>query len=75
MTMRYLVVYEKGPTSFSAYSPDLPGCVAAGTTLEETRENIRGAIEMHLSGLREDGLPVPEGRAADEAEAEIVEVA
>ena len=73
--MRYLVVYEKGPTSYSAYSPDLPGCVAAGSTLEETRENIRGAIELHLFGLREDGLPVPEGRGADEAEAEIVEVA
>jgi predicted RNase H-like HicB family nuclease len=48
--MRYLVVYEKGPTSYSAYSPDLPGCVAAGTTFEETRENMRGAIELHLAG-------------------------
>ena len=73
--MRYLVVYEKGPTSYSAYSPDLPGCVAAGTTLEETRENMRGAIGLHLAGMREDGLPVPEGRGADEAGSEILEVA
>ena len=73
--MRYLVVYEKGPRGYSAYSPDLPGCVAAGATLSETRDNIRGAIEMHVSGLREDGLPVPEGRGADETGAEIVEVA
>ena len=75
MKMRYLVVYEKGPANYSAYSPDLPGCVATGSTLEETRQNMRGAIEMHLSGLREDGLPVPEGRGIGEAEAEIVEVA
>ena len=75
MTMRYLVVYEKGPGNFSAYSPDLPGCVATGATLDETRESIRGAIELHLSGLRDDGLPVPEGRGADETGAEIVEVA
>ena len=73
--MRYLVVYEKGPGGYSAYSPDLPGCVAAGETLDETRGNTRGAIEMHVSGLREDGLPVPEGRGADETGAEIVEVA
>ena len=75
MSMRYLVVYEKGPTSYSAYSPDLPGCVAAGTTVEEARENMRGAIELHLAGLREDGLQLPEGRGADETGAEIVEVA
>ena len=73
--MRYLVVYEKGPANYSAYSPDLPGCVAAGTTLEDTRANMRGAIKMHLAGLREDGIPVPEGRGADETGAEIVEVA
>lgn len=73
--MRYLVVYEQGPANYSAYSPDLPGCVAAGTTIEETRENMRGAIELHLTGLREDGLPVPAGRGADETAAEIVEVA
>lgn len=75
MTMRYLVVYEKGPGNFSAYSPDLPGCVAAGTTLDEARENMRAAIELHLRGLRDDGMPVPEGRGADETGAEIVEVA
>lgn len=73
--MRYLVVYEKGPTNLSAYSPDLPGCVAAGRTLQEARENMRGAIELHLAGLREDGLPVPQGRGADEADAEILDVA
>jgi predicted RNase H-like HicB family nuclease len=75
MRMRYLVVYQQGPSSYSAYSPDLPGCVAAGASLAETRQNMLGAIELHLSGLREDGLPLPEGRGQGETGAEIVEVA
>ena len=75
MRMRYLVVYEKATANVSAYSPDLPGCVAAGRTIEEARDNMRGAIELHLAGLREDGLPVPEGRGKDETGAEILEVA
>ena len=57
--MKYGVVYEFGPTNLSAYVPDLPGCVAAGSTLEETRDLIAGAIDMHLEGMREDGTPIP----------------
>ena len=57
--MRYLVVVEEGPTSFGAYVPDLPGCVAAGETREEVLALIHEAIEFHLEGLREDGEPVP----------------
>jgi predicted RNase H-like HicB family nuclease len=61
--MEYLVIYEKGPTSWGAYVPDLPGCVAAGETQEEVRELIEGAIELHLRGMREDGDPIPEPTA------------
>jgi predicted RNase H-like HicB family nuclease len=57
--MRYLVVVEQGPTSFGAYVPDLPGCVAAGETREEALELIREAIEFHIEGLRQNGQPVP----------------
>ena len=59
-SMRYAVVIEKGPGNYSAYVPDLPGCVAVGDTIEETEREIREAIEFHLEGLRADGLPVPE---------------
>lgn len=58
--MRYAIVIEKGDTSFSAYVPDLPGCVAVGATEEEVRQLIREAIQFHLDGLREDNLPIPE---------------
>jgi predicted RNase H-like HicB family nuclease len=61
--MEYLVIYEKGPTSWGAYVPDLPGCVAAGETQEEVRELIEGAIDLHLRGMREDGEPIPEPTA------------
>lgn len=57
--MRYLVVAEKGPTSFGAYVPDLPGCVAAGESKDEVLALIREAIEFHLEGLKEDGQPIP----------------
>ena len=57
--MRYLVVVEQGATSFGAYVPDLPGCVAAAETREEALELIREAIEFHIEGLRQDGQPVP----------------
>ena len=57
---RYAIVVEKAESNFAAYVPDLPGCVATGATLEETEQRLRGVIEMHLSGLREDGLPMPE---------------
>ena len=61
--MRYAVVIEKAEGNFAAYVPDLPGCIATGATVEETEHLIRGAIEMHLEGLRADGLPVPEPRS------------
>jgi predicted RNase H-like HicB family nuclease len=57
--MRYLVVVEEGATSFGAYVPDLPGCVAAGETREEVLDLIREAIEFHIEGLRQEGQPVP----------------
>lgn len=55
----YLVIIERTDGNFSAYSPDLPGCVATGDTKEETLLRMREAIAMHLDGLREDGLPIP----------------
>ena len=58
--MRYAIVIENAGTNFSAYVPDLPGCVAAGETIEETERLIREAIELHVQGLREDGLAVPD---------------
>ena len=57
--MKYLVIIEGTDGSYSAYSPDLPGCVAAGDTREETLELMREAIAFHLEGLREDGAPIP----------------
>lgn len=61
---RYLVVIEKADGNYSAYSPDLPGCVATGTTREETEDTMRDAIAFHLEGLREDGLPLPEPQSS-----------
>jgi predicted RNase H-like HicB family nuclease len=58
--MRYAVVIEKAENNYSAYVPDLPGCVATGVTVEETESQIREAIEFHLEGLRQDGAPIPE---------------
>jgi len=58
--MRYAVIIEKGETSYGAYVPDLPGCVAAAETKEEVEALIREAIGFHIEGLREEGLPVPE---------------
>ena len=57
--MRYAVVIEDAGSNYSAYVPDLPGCVATGRTVAETEVAIREAIEFHLEGLREDGSPVP----------------
>ena len=57
--MDYVVIIEKGNSSFGAYVPDLPGCVAVGETREEVMKLIREAIEFHIEGLKEDGLPVP----------------
>lgn len=58
--MRYAIVIEKATNNYSAYVPDLPGCVATGLTIEETSEQIKEAIAFHLEGLREEGLPIPE---------------
>lgn len=57
--MRYAVVIEEAGANFSAYVPDLPGCIATGETVEAVERDIREAIQFHLSGLAEDGLPVP----------------
>jgi predicted RNase H-like HicB family nuclease len=57
--MEYVVILEEGETSFGAYVPDLPGCVAVGETREEAMELIREAIEFHVESLRENGEPVP----------------
>lgn len=69
--MRYAIVVEKAGNNYSAYVPDLPGCVATGATLRETERLIREAIESHLTGLREDGLPIPH----PSSQVEYVEVA
>lgn len=69
--MKYAVVIERAPTNYAAYVPDLPGCVATGATVEEVTDNIHDAIEMHLAGLLEDNLPIPEPHA----EVRIIEVA
>ena len=61
--MRYAIVIERGDTSYGAYVPDLPGCVAVGKTREEAVKLIHEAIEDHLDLLREDGEPVPEPRS------------
>ncbi len=69
--MRYAIVIEKGPTSYGAYVPDLPGCVAAADTEEEVVRLVREAIEFHLEAMRDEGLAIPE----PSSRAEYVEVA
>jgi predicted RNase H-like HicB family nuclease len=59
MTMRYAIVIEKAEGNYSAYVPDLPGCISTGETVEETEKSIREAIAFHLDGMREDGTPIP----------------
>lgn len=58
--MRYAIVVEKTENNYSAYVPDLPGCVATGRTVEEAENEIREAIAFHIEGLREDGLAIPQ---------------
>lgn len=60
MTVKYAVIFEQAESNWAAYVPDLPGCMTTGQTLDETRHNIREAIEGHLETLREFGDPVPE---------------
>jgi predicted RNase H-like HicB family nuclease len=69
--MRYAIVIEKAEGNYSAYVPDLPGCVATGATIAEVEVEIREAMEFHLEGMREDGLPIP----AASSQVEYVEVA
>ena len=57
--MRYAIVIEQAEGNYSAYVPDLPGCVATGATVQETENSMREAIEFHLDGMREDGLIIP----------------
>ncbi|ADE13336.1 protein of unknown function UPF0150 [Nitrosococcus halophilus Nc 4] len=57
--MKYAIVIEKAASNYSAYVPDLPGCVATGSTIEEVESEIREAIEFHLEGMREDGELIP----------------
>lgn len=61
--MKYLVVVETTDTGFSAYSPDVPGCIATGETREDVEATMQEALAFHLNGLREDGLPIPEPSA------------
>ncbi len=68
--MRYTVILEHGKDSWGAHVPDLPGCVAAGDTRDEALSLIREAIELHIEGLRKEGLPVPEPKS----EGEVIEI-
>jgi predicted RNase H-like HicB family nuclease len=69
--MRYAIVIEQAAGNYSAYVPDLPGCVATGATVAEVEAEIKGAILFHVEGLREEGLPIPAGAS----QVEYVEVA
>ena len=59
-TKKYLVILEKAESNYSAYSPDIPGCIATGKTRDEVEKNIKKAISFHIEGIKEDGLPLPE---------------
>jgi len=61
--LKYLFIIEKANDNFSAYLPDVPGCIATGKTIGETKKNITETLSMHLQGLAEDGLPSPKPRA------------
>ncbi len=58
--IRYAVVIEQAGANYSAYVPDLPGCIATGKTVADAEREIREAVEFHLEGMREDGVPIPE---------------
>jgi predicted RNase H-like HicB family nuclease len=62
---KYLVIYERSATGWGAYLPDLPGCVATGSTREIVERRIQEAVTAHIKGMRDDGLPIPEPSAAD----------
>ena len=60
MMNKYLIIIEKAGNNYSAYSPDIDGCISTGKTIEETKKNMQEALKFHIKGLMEDGLPVPE---------------
>jgi predicted RNase H-like HicB family nuclease len=64
--MRYAVVIERAGQNYSAYVPDLPGCVATGVSIPDVERELRAAIQFHIEGLKQDGLPVPEPSAVAE---------
>ena len=64
--MRYAVVIERADSNYSAYVPDLPGCVATGSTIEEAEAEMREAIKFHIDGMKEDGLTIPTPSSAVE---------
>jgi len=64
--IKYLIIIEKADKNYSAYSPDLPGCVATGKTRETAEKNMKKAIELHIRGLRRDHQPLPEPRSIAE---------
>ncbi|MBK8980805.1 MAG: type II toxin-antitoxin system HicB family antitoxin [Ignavibacteria bacterium] len=57
--MKYAIIIEEGPSNYSAYVPDLPGCVSAGDTIEDVKANIRDAIVFHIEGMKDDGVKIP----------------
>lgn len=61
---RFLIIIEKANGNYSAYCPDLPGCIATGKTREETERNMHDAVQMHIQGMIEDNLPIPENHAS-----------
>lgn len=63
---RFLIIIEKANGNYSAYSPDVPGCVATGSTREEAEQNMHEAIELHVKGLTEDNLPIPKSESLAE---------
>ncbi len=64
--MRYVVILERSENSFGAYLPDLPGCVAVGETKDEALRLIQEAVELHVDGMREEGLPLPKPSSGSE---------
>jgi predicted RNase H-like HicB family nuclease len=62
--MKYLIVIEETQSGYSAYCPDLPGCVSTGTTLQEAERNMQDAVDFHLDGLRQEGFPIPQPTSA-----------
>jgi len=67
--MQYAMIIERGERNFSAYLPDLPGCIATGLSVEEVKQRMSEAVELHLRGMREDGLPIPEPSLVEYVEA------